>query len=51
MEDPQGINEKSVSKQLVSPEDKKVMVFKVVIIFLETKWLENLRKLHVLLVI
>jgi len=32
MEDPQGINGKSVSKQLVSPK-KKVTAFQVVIIF------------------
>lgn len=50
MEDPQGINGKSVSKQCVSPK-KKVIAFKVVIIFVATKSLEGFRKLHALLMI
>lgn len=50
MEDPQGINGKSVSKQHVSPK-KKVIAFKVVIIFVATKSLEGFRKLHALLMI
>lgn len=37
MEDPEGINGKSVSKQLVSPEKKKIAAFKVAIIFVAAK--------------